>query len=141
MLSIIQSCMTAKFTCQLKDDEYISPFHTSVDIIGTLLLWKGAFYYLRIWNEGGYLARMIMECISGMQVFFLIYLLYLLSFAQGFYFLSWANANPAYHFAPTLWHAFRYCYLAALGDFTYSGYFSGKKPKADGSGYIYADDN
>jgi hypothetical protein len=24
-----------------------------------------------------------------------------------------------------MWHAFRYCYLAALGDFTYLGYFSG----------------
>jgi len=102
-----------------------------VEITGILLLWYGAFYYLRIWNEGGYLARMIRECISGMKVFFLIYLMYLLSFAQGFYFLSYANADSDFHFVPSLWHAFRYCYLAALGDFTYKPYFSGKLGKID----------
>lgn len=96
-----------------------------MDIIGTLLLWYGAFYYFRIWAEGGYLARMIKEVIIDMKLFFLIYMMYHLSFAQGFYFLSWANANPQYHFAPSLWRAFRYSFLAALGDFTYRPYFSG----------------
>lgn len=66
---------------QLKPNEYIGQFNTSIDIIGTLLLWYGVFRNFRIWDEGGFLARMIRECISGMKVFFLIYMLYLLSFA------------------------------------------------------------
>lgn len=77
------------------------------------------------------MARMIKEVIIGMKMFFLIYLMYHLSFAQGFYFLSWANANTDYHFAPTLWRAFRYSFLAALGDFTYKRYFSGIENEID----------
>ena len=125
LFSIIQSCFTSLTIPQLKPTDHSSTFSVTIDIIGILLLWNSVFFYMRIWNEGGYLARMIRECISGMKIFFCVYLMYLLSFAQGFYFLSYANANPDYHFVPSLWHAFRYCYLAALGDFTYKPYFSG----------------
>lgn len=100
--------------------------NTAIDVLGILLLWYNAFYYLRIWNEAGYLARMIIEVIIDMKMFFLIYMMYHLSFAQGFYFIAHANSNQDYNFAPNIWIAFRYSFLTALGDFTYWGYFSGK---------------
>ena len=113
--------------------------------MGIILLWYGAFYYLRIWNEAGYLARMIVEVIADMRMFFLIYMMYHLSFAQGFYFISFANSNKDFQFAPNIWVAFRYSFLTALGDFNYTPYFSGKKLKSVAPPgkdyYIYANDN
>ena len=81
LFSIVQSTIVSEFQPALPPDQSSDLFNVTIDVIGTLLLWYGAYYYLRIWNEAGYLARMITEVIIDMKMFFMIYIMYHLSFA------------------------------------------------------------
>lgn len=91
---------------------------------GILLLWLNAFFFLRIWDSTGYLARMILEVLADMKVFFMIYVMFHFMFAHTFFYIS--KASKADHrFLDDYFHAFRYSYLTALGDFQYKPFFDG----------------
>ena len=99
-----------------------------IDTYGTLTMWLNSVFFLRIWDTPGYLVRMITEVITDMKLFFIVYVFFHLAFAQAFFFLAHASKKQ-HRFVDNYWHAFRYSYLTALGDFVYTPYFAGKGEK------------
>jgi hypothetical protein len=53
-----------------------------------MVLWFKFFWYLRIFDSTNYIARMVIETIKGMKVFFLIFLMSHLAFAHASYYIN-----------------------------------------------------
>lgn len=111
-----------------------------IDTFGILMMWLNTFFFLRIWEIPGYLARMIMEVIADMKIFFVVYCLFHMAFAHAFYFLSYASLRK-HQFITDYWHAFRYSYLTALGEFSYTPMFHGEMYNAKLNITVKAEDN
>jgi len=48
---------------------------TAMEVVSIFCLWAKAFYFLRIWTETAYIAKMVVQVLEDMQVFFLITLI------------------------------------------------------------------
>jgi hypothetical protein len=47
-------------------------FVTALEVLSIFLLWSKAFYFLRIWTETAYIAKMVVQVGYDMKVFLLI---------------------------------------------------------------------
>jgi hypothetical protein len=59
--------------------------------ISGLVMWTKILNFLRLFDESGYLIRMIIEVILDMKIFMLILLITVFAFADAFYTISRAN--------------------------------------------------
>lgn len=96
-----------------------SLFQTAAETIGVILMWFNVFYYLRIWPNTNYLARLVIEVFREMRIFFVIYMIVHFAFAECFFFVSNASSQD-YRETQTYFDSFRYSFLIALGNFNFS---------------------
>ena len=111
-----------------------------IDTFGILMMWLNTFFFLKIWDTPGYLARMIMEVIADMRIFFVVYCFFHMAFAHAFYFLSYASKKE-HQFITDYWNAFRYSYLTALGEFSYTPMFYGSAFNPKVGDMVHAETN
>lgn len=143
LIALVQSCAYSIYMTE-ETDHFMSGWSATIymfiDTFGILMMWLNTFFYLRIWEVPGYLARMIMEVISDMKIFFVVYCFFHMAFAHAFFFLSYASLKE-HQFITDYWNAFRYSYLTALGEFSYTPMFYGMEYKAKFKKTVKAEDN
>jgi hypothetical protein len=90
---------------------------TILEVISIFLLWSKAFYFLRIWTETAYIAKMVGQVGYDMKVFLLITAIAHSALGQVFLFISMASGK--YAFVDTIFSGFRASWQSGLGDFPY----------------------
>lgn len=91
---------------------------TILEVVSIFLLWSKAFYYLRIWTETAYIAKMVVQVGYDMKVFLLITAIAHCALGQVFLFISMASGE--YAFVDTIFSGFRVSWQSGLGDFPYN---------------------
>lgn len=63
--------------------------------IATLCLWMRLLYFLRIFDETGFLIRAIIAVVNDMKFFLLILMITMLAFGDSFLVMSQSNSDDA----------------------------------------------
>lgn len=90
--------------------------------ITTFLMWFKLLYFLRIFENTGYLIRMIFVVIYDMKIFFLVLLLTLTAFSDSISVISQASEDENLVFTRGFFTSIIYTYRIALGDFSFDDF-------------------
>jgi len=89
--------------------------------ISSLLMWFKVLSFMRMYNETGYIIRMLQQVAWDIRIFMFILLITLLAFADAMYTISRSNDEGKEYFGSYL-EALINAYLLALGDFSYGSF-------------------
>jgi hypothetical protein len=95
-----------------------SVYQTFFEAVSIMMLWFQLFVYLSAFNKTNYLTRMIREVFQQIQVFFLIYMIFHLGFAELFFYISSSSSEGK--FVETYIDAIIYSFVTALGEYDLS---------------------
>lgn len=76
-----------------KQDSLSKQIKASMESLAIIMLWFKAFYYLRIWDETNYLARMVLQVVKDMSVFGIVYSISHFGAGQGFLIISMSSSE------------------------------------------------
>jgi len=92
-----------------------------LEALSTLFMWLKFLYFLRIYENFGYLIRIVQEVVVDMRFFLCVLLLTVFAFADAFLSISMANP-PDSRFTTDFTDASLYVYRMILGDFDTSDF-------------------
>jgi len=121
--SITMSCIQSLTTNENKGLEYANRYSTIFETLGTLCLYLYFCYYLRLIDQTNHLTKMITKVTQKMSVFFLIFFITHLAFAETFFYVSSSSGSEFQIFNNNgFFDAFRYSFFISLGTYDLSKY-------------------
>ena len=91
--------------------------------LAAVTIWTKLLYFLRASYSIGWLVRLVLEVISDMKAFLLIFFIALLAFADAFFTLGRNNPDGDFHLE-SYFNSVAYAYLTTLGDWDQEQSFS-----------------
>jgi len=130
-IAIIISIFTARTHGYLEDMDHTTEqgirnreLYAAMFSVATLLLWFKFLYFLRIFENFGFLIRAIIQVMKDMQFFIVILLLVTIAFGDSFKVMNVANADGQGFISDSITPTFsnflravNYSYLIGLGEF------------------------
>ena len=99
------------------DMQFSHSTERSILSIITFFMWMKFLYFLRIFQNTGYLIRMITEVVVDMRHFFLVLSITIAAFANTFLTLAYGNPEGDDRFINGFVESLIYTYRMILGDF------------------------
>jgi hypothetical protein len=110
--------LNSQITTENTDMKYISArTEGMITSLISFFMWIKFLYFLRIFENTGYLIRMITEVIVDMRHFFLVLLVTIAAFGDAFLKISMSNMNEDKQFTTNFVDSLIFTYRMILGDF------------------------
>lgn len=118
MLDVMSSFFVLAFSAIELLELKVEKYHTITAALAVFFLWLKLFYFLRLFKPTSSFIRMIIEMLSDIKIFLLIFFTGILAFSNTYFILDTGSHQPNASFI----HSFLYVYLMNLGEFDFEYY-------------------